>query len=390
MQLLVTPASVRVSKPAERDGAEPVPEGSDGFDDGFGGTDSAAWRALGQELLTLRGGVGQPPPSGDAGGGGVAPLLALTQASSYRYPRRPDVPAVLRGEQLPPLAADFEAKLVEYVDFSPAVLASRLRTRTALQRTSRDLFAGVQVDETIEDIWAQLEPAAVAERAEQIRLRLQEANDRELHGRLADRFRAAVVASGAEPPEDEEELLQQLDLVQVRHPGLLRDAWRRLRLSQVQDIDVTLPAELHSDSRLEAARRASFGVFPPGLNQDELEIARRLDADPQVLWWHRNLPSRPDSIGLYRWDDGRGFFPDFVVAMRERPTSHGIALLEIKGGPLWGEPLEVDKADAVHPEYGAVFMAGRRRGETAFSALRRLGDRLERDGEFSIGRLRFV
>ena len=216
------------------------------------------------------------------------------------------------------------------------VLASRLRTRAALQRTDRDLFAGVEVDETIEDIWAQLEPTAVADRAEQIRLRLQEANDRELHGRLAERFRAAVVASGAEPPEGEEELLQQLDLVQVRHPSLLREAWKRLRLSQVLDVEVVLPAELHCDQRLEAARRGSFGVFPPGMNQDEIAIAKRLDADPQVLWWHRNLPNRPDSVGLYRWDDGAGFFPDFVVSVRERPTPQGIALLEIKGGQFWG------------------------------------------------------
>lgn len=388
MRLLVTPDAVRTAISGDAEGSSADAGGLDG---GFGTEDTAAWHALSQELLSLRGGAGEAPSAaGSSVSSGIAPLLALTQETSYRYPRRSDVPAVLRSERLPPLAADFETKLVEYVDFSAQVLASRFRTRTALQRSERDLFGGVQADETVEDIWAQLEPAAVAERAEQIRLRLQEANDRELHGRLADRFRNAIVASGAEPPEYEEDLLQQLDLVQVRHPALLREAWKRLRLAQVLDLEVALPAELQSDQRLDIARRGSFGVFPPGMNQDEIAIAKRLDVDTQVLWWHRNLPGRSDSVGLYRWDDGAGFFPDFVVAVRERPTPHGIALLEIKGGQFWGEPDEVDKAGATHPDYGPVFMVGRRRGETEFSGLRRLGDRLERDGDFSIGRLRFV
>ena len=54
-----------------------------------------------------------------------------------------------------------------------------------------------------------------------IRLRLPDANDRELYERLLERFVAAVEASGAEMPEDEEARMQQLDLVLVRR-GLAR------------------------------------------------------------------------------------------------------------------------------------------------------------------------
>ncbi len=353
----------------------------------FGAEDGPRWEALAQSLLGLSGGEGERPDADP-----TAPMLVLSQASTIRYPRRADVPDSLLSERLPQVSADFDAQLVMHVDFNEAVLASRLRTRVQLARTDTDLFTagGVQADESIVDIWTHLEPAAVADRAEQIRLRLPEANDRELHGRLLARFREAIERSGAEVPTDDEVLMQQLDLVQVRNPQLLRDAYRRLRHAQVADVAVALPAEFHSDVRLAPARRGSYGVFPPDLNHDERAIAQLLDAHADVRWWHRNLPSKADSIGLYRWDDGAGFFPDFVVALNERGTPGGIALLEFKGDQFWGKDSEVEKAAAVHPDYGRVFMVGRRRGENDFAHLRELGGRLQADGVFEVGRLRFV
>ena len=221
-----------------------------------------------------------------------------------------------------------------------------------------------------------------------MRAGLSEANDRELQLRLLERFTRAIERSGAAVPDDEETLLQQLDLVLVRHPALLREAYRRLRHGQVRDVDAALLAELHSDTRLASARRGLYGVFPPDLNEDEHAIATLLDANPLMRWWHRNLPKKPESVGLYRWDEGKGFFPDFVVSVDGRNSKDGIMLLEVKGGHLWGEPEEVEKSTAVHPDYGPVLMVGRRRGEREFHHLRKLGERLETDGVFSVDRLR--
>ncbi len=117
----------------------------------------------------------------------------------------------------------------------------------------------------------------------------------------------------------------------IRHPGLLRVAYRRFRHAQVADVAVPLPAELHSDMPLQRAQRGLYGVFPQGLNQDETAVAQQLDASPLVHWWHRNPVRRPESVALYRWDDGEGFYPDFVVAMTQRNTHGQIALLEVKG-----------------------------------------------------------
>jgi hypothetical protein len=94
-------------------------------------------------------------------------------------------------------------------------------------------------------------------------------------------------------------------------------------------------------------------------------------------------------VGLYRWDEGEGFYPDFVVCLAGRPNPR-IALLEIKGAHLWGLDSEVDKSHAVHCDYGAVFMAGRKRGEKDFVFLRDLDGRLQSAGAFGVDRLRFV
>lgn len=394
LRLLLTPDAAQV---AAVDGIDAAPASSDGTGvpqpDVFDASDTTAWRVLAQELLQLRDGAGERPAASTTPtptGGVIAPLLALTQSAQYRYPLREDVPRSLRSERLPPPAPDYEAQLAAHVDFSDAVLGSRLRNREALRRSERDLFDGVRSDESLEDFWATVEPAAVAARAEQIRLHLKDANDRELHERLLARFADAIVRSGAEVPEDEEILMQQLDLVQVRHPALLQQAFRRLRLQQVVEVDAPLPGVLESDVRLEPARRGSYGVFPTDLNADETAVARMLDAHPQVLWWHRNPPRRAESVGLYRWNAGDGFYPDFVVAVNERKTMHRIALLEVKGDHLWGKPSEVEKAGAVHPDYGAVFTVGRKRGEAQFFHVRPLDGRLQTDGVLDVGRLRFV
>src|SRR5690606_25546647 len=87
------------------------------------------------------------PEECEAAGDGSRKLVAralpfaLAAQSLYRYPRREDVPSVLPGEFLPPVAADFEARLAAFVDFSPEVLADRLRHRVQVKRDEADLFS---------------------------------------------------------------------------------------------------------------------------------------------------------------------------------------------------------------------------------------------------------
>jgi hypothetical protein len=343
----------------------------------------AGFGAATQAVLSMPAGTGGAPRPLEQIMAGYAQAVA----KPYEYVRRPDAPASLRGEKLPPVAEDFEAGLAAHVDFSPLVLADRQRNRVQVQRAESDLFAGGQsVAESTEDIWANRSVEAIADRAEQIRLRLGEANDGELQRRLLERFGNAIVGIGAELPADEELLLQQLELVLARRPSLLREAYKSLRLQSVMDIDVPLPGATESTQRLLTATRNLYGVFPPGMNQDESAVAQVLDASPLVKWWHRN-PSKT-GVGLYRWDEGAGYYPDFVVCLHERP-GNGIALLEVKGDFLSGKESEVEKTAAVHPDYGRVYMVGRKRGERDFMFLRDLGGKLQSAGAFSVEQLQF-
>ena len=330
----------------------------------------------------MQGGSGGAPRPQDA----LARAFSEAAPKPFEYKRRADAPATLRGEAMPPVSEDFEAGVAAHVDFSPVVLADRQRNRVQVQRAETGLFdPSDAVTEASEDVWATMSVEAIAARSEQIRLRLGEANERELLQRLLERFERAIVESGAEPP-DQEYLLQQLELVLARRPQLLRNAYKSLRHQSIRDIDVPVPASIESTQALPPATRNVYGVMPPGLNNDEMAIAQVLDASPLVKWWHRN-PSRT-GIGLYRWDDGDGYYPDFVVCMHSRQGSE-IALLEVKGDFLAGKESEVDKASATHLQYGRVYMVGRKRGERDFNFLRDLGGKLQSAGSFSVEQMQF-
>ncbi|MGQ7242088.1 DEAD/DEAH box helicase [Salinicola sp. V024] len=364
--------------------------------DGSGPPDTnKSWQGMlefGQAALTQaeqhRRGEKKPPPEGNTNQS-LAGLSLSVQETNRQYPRRKDVPAILRGERLPPAPLDLEIRLVGFVDFTAQVLASRERVRTQVRRGETDIFNNGHIAENGSDVWAQLSIAAIAEKARQVVLRLEGVNEREIRERLLDRFKHAIEASGAVPPEDEEVLEQQLDRVLISHPALLREACRRARLAQVHDIEVSIPPVLESEVPLETAERNVYGVFPIGMNEDERRVARLLDQDTRVLWWHRNPVGahRPDAVGLYRWDEGDGFFPDFIVAIEGRETPDQIALLEIKGAHLWGVGKEAEKAAAEHLDYGRVYMVGRRRGESSYKFLRNLSGRLEEESTFEIPRM---
>jgi superfamily II DNA or RNA helicase len=326
----------------------------------------------------------------DAAPARTAAHLVLTHTPrAFVHKLREKVPE-LTSEWLPPPSDNYELKLADHVAFGNAVLADRMRNRTAVQRREADIFAASQVREDERDVWAELSTAQVARHADDLLRGIADANVREFRLKLLERFARAIEASGA-PIPGADELEDQLDLVLVRNPHLLREARKRVRHAELRVNTVRVPAEFGCDLPLERAQRNVYGIFPPDLNADERRMAEILDGDKLVRWWHRN-PSRVPgvSVGLYAWDDGDGFFPDFVVGMAERETPGGIALLEVKGQQLWGFKKEPDKAEAIHPDYGRVFMAGRRRAESQFLMLHRHADKLDGDGPFALERLRWT
>ena len=320
---------------------------------------------------------------------GPSPLVnafRLDAQAQYRYPLKVQGLPLLVTEVLPTHPDDFEDQLVSFVDFT-GVLADRDRSRTQLVKRTVDIFAATDVPDD-ENFWTRMSVASIAQRARQIAFEYPDVDNRQFLQALRKRFRGALEAGGFDLPESDEDLTQQLELVLIRNPTLIRHAHKRCRASQIEASSHALPPAQQSLYSLEPAKRNVYGIFPADLSAEELRFAEMLDTSPDVEWWHRNPVRQPESVALYRWSSGVGFFPDFLVAVKNRKVGGGVALVEFKGPHL--QQFDKEKAGAVHMHYGRAFMVGVAAKDKKELRLFRLVDGvLEDDGLFEVGRLRY-
>lgn len=322
---------------------------------------------------------------GETASSHLAQAFTLETQQEYKYELKADCRKSLETEVLPQVPDDFALRIVTFIDFS-SVLTDRDRTRTQLVKRTSEIFSGSTPDD--EDVWAKMSPAGIAAKARQIAFEFPDVDRRHFLAALKLRFKEALEKGGYELPSDDEALTQQMELVLVRNPKLIRQAHKRCRADQITTAHVQLPGALVSDFPLERAKRNIYGVIPAELSPDERRFAELLDTSPDVLWWHRNPSQKPSSVALYKWSAGRGFFPDFVIAINSRTTGDGIALVEFKGPHL--QQYDKEKAAATHPLYGRVFMVGPIAGNQRELRLFRLaGDELVDDGLFEVTRLRY-
>ena len=319
---------------------------------------------------------------------GQTPLVAafrLDAEEQYDYPLKVEGLPEFVTEILPTNPDDFEAQLVSFVDFS-GVLADRNRSKTKLVKRTMDIFEVAEAPAD-EDIWARMSPAGIAQRARQIAFEYPDVDNRQFLVALRKRFRDAMEAGGFDLPETDEALTQQLELVLVRNPNLIRQAHKRCRASQIQAQSFTLPRVLQSRYPLQPAKRNVYGTFPEDLSPEELRFAEMLDTSPEVAWWHRNPPRQPGAVALYRWSNGVGFFPDFLVAVKDRKAGGGVALVEFKGPHL--QQYDKEKAGASHSHYGRAFMVGAKgKGQKELRLFRLAHGELVDDGLFEVSHLR--
>ena len=329
-----------------------------------------------------------PTPDTQTGPTPLVRAFMLDAQAQYDYPLRiKDLPPLMT-EFMPPNPDGFEEQLVSFIDFSP-VLVYRHSSQTKLIQRTLDIFAEAESPEDV-DIDASLSVVVIAQRARQIAFEYEEdgVDRREFLKALLKRFRDALDAKGIPLPDSEEELTQQLELVLFRNPNLIRQAHKRCRASQIQLQPVTLPAVQRFNDPPEPAKRNLYGLFPPDLSVEEKRFALILDTAPEVVWWHRNPVRKPESVALYEWSSGVGFFPDFLVAVQGRKTGDGVALVEFKGPHL--QQYDKEKAGAVHAHYGRVFMVGAGdRDRKELRLFRLVAGELEDDGLFEVIRLRY-
>jgi hypothetical protein len=117
-----------------------------------------------------------------------------------------------------------------------------------------------------------------------------------------------------------------------------------------------LQGAVASDSPLATSIKNVYGAYPAaGMNRWEREFGQFLDGDDSgtVLWWHRNLPRKPWSVNVLM-ESGSGFFPDFIVGIKDRKRADNAILSDTKYA--WDTSAEFPKLLADHVTYGKVLI----------------------------------
>lgn len=293
----------------------------------------------------------EAPGAGFAGALAAA-LRAPPPRGAYRYPLRSDVPTQFSTQDLPEdvdidadeiahhfLASDGE--LFAAVNRMKGLKVNRLTLEIFTQQTQLEL--GFQPPS----------PDQARREAQSHMLKLGFVSAKELRKALQSRLRLMLSDKGFPDAGDSEVIGRCLDMLIAARPELLKDAHRRAaaRAATVMNA-AALPEAMESDVPLAVSRLNVYRVFPShDLNTWERQFGEYLDNDESgtVLWWHRNQPHKDWSVNVLM-ENGRGFFPDFVVGIRDRVTLDGGMLADTKHA--WETSPEYPKLLAEHARYG--------------------------------------
>jgi type III restriction enzyme len=325
------------------------------------------------------GAIFTPPPAVEAGAGGQwdpnqsllfaaasapeevrdAVRIALSippQAGRFKYDLRPDVPRRFKSQEIWEDRDVTEEQCAEmfFVSAHQMLEAVMNHERVRVQKLTLEIFTHV-IQSELGFAPPSLEQMQRKAQAELLRSgyfsakALRQALMRRLQATLADKLLEAEV-------NNSERISGYLDVLLSQHPELLRDAQKAAiaAAADVRDAD-DLPNPIESDHPLPPSRLNVYRVQPSGLNSWERGFADYLDGDDTgtVLWWHRNPPRKAWSINVLL-ESGQGFYPDFILGIKERPREHGGLLTDTKYA--FEVASEVPKILADHKAYGRVLI----------------------------------
>ncbi len=286
----------------------------------------------------------------------LAALLTAAQPKPKRilYTLRNGVPRRFKTQDLPEDREVTEDEVADKFTADAEALLDATLARADVKVLKRTLEIFTQAIQT-EFSFAAPSMEEKQKAAQRTLLSYRTLSSKVLRGALASRLQAMLAAKGFEPANDSVRLRESLDELLWQRPGLLRDAFKRAVAAKAVIFAADeLPPEIGSDTVLSVSKLNVYGCYPP-MGGWERAFAEHLDADDtgNVLWWHRNEPHKPHSINVLM-DNGQGFFPDFIVGIRERPTEdHGL-LTDPK--EAYSRTKEVPKLAAEHAAYGKVLI----------------------------------
>ncbi|HRZ05577.1 MAG TPA: DEAD/DEAH box helicase family protein [Candidatus Competibacteraceae bacterium] len=301
------------------------------------------------------------------------------------YPLRVGAPTRFHTERLPLSTDELVQGIGAHLKLNAEVLNAGLRQSVKITRkTITDIFG--DHEERVDTVQAKLSHVKLAVRAQSVLYDAQYYNPRDLEEMLLSRLRLEYNDHQGIGLSDEE-LRRALNLILAIYPRLLRDAARICAAHNKEIVEAApLPESMEIAPGAQRSRLNVYGVMPPDLNEHERKFAEWLDADPSgtVLWWHRNEPRKPWSIGIVL-PDGDRYFPDFAVGVNGRARGAGALLVETKGGHLLNSDETLEKSVATHKTYGPPVMI-KRRDDGSFWIVRYIEsrNRVEEDQAFRV------
>lgn len=304
---------------------------------------------------------GSPSADGRPHGSG------LLTPRTFHYERRAHVPARFKTQVVSPDNDATEEDCAQRFIVSSRDILEALAAKVRVERRTLEVFTQ-QLE--IEFTNAAIDPEQAAKTALRVLTKNETFDSRELRRALLRKLKGTLREVGLDEGEEDEKVGHLLNVILTGHPELLYEAQKEALAHhyQVEETQEELPDELVNDAPLATSRLNVYGAMPPGMNSWETDFARVLDGDSQdvVNWWHRNEPRKPWSVQVLL-EDGRGFFPDFVIGVANPPEEEGVLLAD----PKYGFELSQEhaKAQAWHPIYGQVLIL-HREGEARWMTVR--------------------
>jgi superfamily II DNA or RNA helicase len=283
-----------------------------------------------------------------------APALHTGTSQSYRYPLRADVPRCFKTQTVGGNNEASEEDCAQRFIISTRDLFEAMKSRIPVERRTLEVFT--QAIQREFNFAADFSAERAARLAHEVLCRNQAFDPRELRNALLKKLAAQMREEAMEEADHPEKVRAFLNTILATDPKKLYDAEKAAIARNAEILDAEpLPETLDSAAPLAASARNIYGIYPEGLNSWEKPFAELLDRDPNniVLWWHRNEPRKPWSVNALM-PDGRGFYPDFIIGIHNRPNAHHALLVDPKLN--FAREDEAPKTLAIHQTYGRVMI----------------------------------
>jgi type III restriction enzyme len=297
-------------------------------------------------------GSSEDPEAGDSHNRG--PKQVAGPVKEHRYCLRAGVPRSFKTQEVCADNEVTEEDCAQRFIVSTRNLLEAMKNNIPVEKRTLDVFAQTFQQEF--NFAADLSSTVAAKKAFDALCKNKTFDPRELRRALLRKMESVLREEAKDEAGDPGKVAHFLNVILATQPELLWDAQKKALAAhmEIQEAD-ELPTEINSHEPLHRSPRNIYEVMPPGLNGWEKEFAELLDRDPHkiVNWWHRNPADKPWSVNVLM-QNGKGFYPDFVIGIEGRKTENGALLADPK--ERFETSKEAPKVQAEHQTYGRVMI----------------------------------